>query len=57
MEKKTNTCEGCGDEFEYECYWVPQYCPQCAEEKAMAALSQVEPPEGGWPRGSDMDRL
>jgi len=52
----SHTCDNCGDEFEGR-YEKMKLCPRCSEERAMAALSQVEPPEGGWPRGSDMDRL
>lgn len=45
-------CEQCGNEAE-----VPEgntLCGNCADDKA---FSQIEAPEGGWPRGSDMDRI
>lgn len=32
-------------------------CDECAEDRAMAQLAKIEPPEGGWPRGSTMDQI
>lgn len=32
-------------------------CARKAEEEAMSKLGDVEPPEGGWAKYSDMDRL
>jgi hypothetical protein len=52
----THTCDDCGNEFEGR-YDSMQYCGNCAEMRAMRSLSDIEPPEGGWPRGSDMDRI
>lgn len=56
MTKKT-TCAECDKTFEHDAPYPLKYCSPCADEMAMAALSQAEPPEGGWARGSDMDRL
>lgn len=45
-------CEECGTDAE-----VPEgveVCETCAEAAGFAAL---EAPEGGWTRGSDMDRI
>lgn len=55
-------CIECGDAFEYEYITPPrdhppERCPDCAERKAMRSLARVEPPKGGWPMGSDMDRI
>lgn len=54
-KKTTQTCSGCNTEFEsiMKC----KLCSNCADEKAMKQLSQIEPPEGGWPKGSDMDMI
>lgn len=50
------TCEHCDREFEWEQRRGPDpdLCSSCREGKAMSA---IETPEGGWPRGSDMDRI
>lgn len=53
MEKVT--CE-CGKEFEPH-RPNEDKCDECKEEDAMKSLAQVEPPEGGWTKNSDMDRL
>lgn len=48
----TKTCEACDTERE-----IPadsDVCESCAEARAFA---QIEAPEGGYRRGSDMDRL
>lgn len=49
-------CEGCGRLFTWDKSLGPEpdLCNSCREGKAM---SSIEPPEGGWPRGSDMDRI
>lgn len=52
----SHVCDNCGSTFDGQ-FEKMKLCRDCSEEKAMAALSKVEPPEGGWPRGSDMDRL
>lgn len=49
-------CDSCGTTFEGP-YDKMKYCNSCADDKAMENLAQVEPPEGGWPKNSDMDRL
>ncbi len=51
------TCKECGKEFESDAPWEVGFCPTCIDEEVMASLSQGGRPEGGWPRGSDMDRL
>lgn len=50
------TCETCDREFEWDDSLgpVPDQCSSCREARAM---SQIEAPEGGWRRGSDMDRI
>lgn len=49
------TCNECNAKFEsvMKC----KFCSNCADEKAMKRLSKIEPPEDGWPKGSDMDMI
>lgn len=47
------TCEECDG----PCPAEYDRCGDCSERMADVALSRIEPPEGGWPRGSDMDRI
>lgn len=49
-------CESCETVFGYDESRgpVPDLCDSCREARAFAG---IEAPEGGWPRGSDMDRL
>lgn len=35
----------------------PEGAKRCGECEFARAMASAEPPEGGWPRGSDMDRL
>lgn len=49
-------CNNCGKEFDGE-FENMKLCGPCSDERAMAMMSDIEPPEGGWPRGSDMDRI
>lgn len=46
----THACKGCGAD-------APVYVDYCDECELGRALGSMKPPEGGWPRGSDMDRL
>lgn len=58
--KATAECVNCGEEFEYDKSrnpHEPQLCIPCEDEIEGKALANIEPPEGGWPRNSDMDRI
>lgn len=55
------TCENCGRELYSNekdictpCVKELELCEDCAFSEAM---SGVEPPEGGWPKYSDMDMI
>lgn len=52
----SETCSECDEETETP-NPAHNMCKSCSEDQAMQNLAQVEPPEGGWSRGSDMDRL
>jgi len=54
-KKTMQTCNECNAKFEsvMKC----KFCSNCADEKAMKRLSKIEPPEDGWPKGSDMDMI
>lgn len=56
------TCDNCKRKWDWnpprlpegKAFDPPDLCPSCAEAKA---LSNLEAPEGGWRRNSDLDRL
>lgn len=63
-------CQGCGqyvdtDDPDVIVEQIPggplitdhEDCHRKMNEAAERALGKVEPPEGGWPKGSDMDRI
>lgn len=49
-------CDHCETSFDWDDSLgpVPDLCDSCREARA---FSELEAPEGGWARGSDMDRL
>lgn len=49
------TCENCGEGFEAQ--RKMKLCRDCSDDRAMKQLADIEPPKGGWPRGSTMDQL
>lgn len=47
-----------GDEFKNDKHVITQReLTALHDEEVQKSLSQTDPPEGGWPKGSDMDRL
>ena len=58
-------CENCESEIEYSTGPrtpftednPPRICNNCADDEAFRTMAKEEPPEGGWPRNSDIDRL
>lgn len=52
---ETKNCKNCSKEFETD--RGREYCAGCIDDIRMEQLGEVEEPEGGWPRNSDIDRL
>lgn len=51
-------CPTCGEVHELKTVFESGVeCPDCRNSRDEEALHHIKAPEGGWPRGSDMDRL
>jgi len=49
-------CIECGSQFK-RTVKGQRLCIHCQNEAEAKGMEKTEPPEGGWPKGSDMDRL